>query len=426
MIAHLLSLWDRVRTSLWALPLAMALAGAALAPLALSSALPENTTIAWLYGGDAQDAQAFAAALIGAMITLTTLAISITMVVLTLAAQQLGPRLIQIFMSDLSTKFSLGFFLGSNIYLLLLLRALDGNGAEDNTPTIAVTLGTALVILSLVTLLFFVHGLARSIVSDHVIARVGQILDDEIATVFTAVRRNTEARAPEGGEPISLNACGYVQRINYESLVSAAHKHNAYIMLTYHPGGHILAAETDAWVIADTKERDKLAKALSSNIVIAPERTIGQDPIWSARQLVEIALRALSPGINDDFTALAVIDRLTASLSHLMQSGVYPSTWSDKDGVARVFGPAPDFGDILDAAFDQIRVAGAHKQRILLNMAQNLARLAALAETPHAPALRRHVGLLQRTSARAIADDLEREEILEPLQAAEARLAALC
>lgn len=408
MFARLLTLWDRLRTSLWALPLLMAAIGAALAFAMLRAHLPWAQEVAWLYGGDAAQARAFAAALIGAMITLSTLAISITMVVLTLAAQQLGPRLIQIFMSDASTKLSLGLFLGTVVYLLLVLRTIDGNASA--TPSLAITLGTTLVLASVITLLFFVHSLARSIVSDNVIARVGAALDEAILRAFDEEPRSDEAEPPLENAALRLNHCGYVQRIDYHALARAGRKHKARVRLNFRAGAHLIDGEPHAWT---DNARADMQEALRRAVVIAPQRDVGQDPEWSAQQLVEVGLRALSPGINDPFTAIAVIDRLSIALAHILRRHAHPGVWRDSADEARVFGPVSCFETMIAAAFDPLREAAAGKAAVLRQIADNLNALAAIAREDHAPTLQRQLALLGSVVSRSIEEAPERDDILK-------------
>ena len=179
MLARLRIAWESLKSSLWALPMTMAAIGAALSVISVNFRLPDAVEIDWMFGGSSSSAREFAASLVSAMITLTALAFSITMVVLTLAAQQLGPRLIRAFMSDRKTQLALGLFLGTVVYLVLVLRTLDGSDGAT-TPRVAITIGTALVLASVIVLLLFVHWLARSIMADHVIARVGRTLDHQI------------------------------------------------------------------------------------------------------------------------------------------------------------------------------------------------------------------------------------------------------
>lgn len=406
MITRMISVWERVRDSLWALPLAISLGCGVLAVLALSTQLPWISEIGWLYSGGSQQAPEFASSLVGAMITLTALAFSITMVVLTLAAQQLGPRLIEIFMRDRGTQAMLGLFLGTVVYLLLVLRGLDG-AESSQSPALAITGGTVLVLISVFALLFFVHFLARSIVADSVVARVGAALDRAIRETFPErTPDGNDAAPPPRGTPVRLASAGYIQRIDHAGLVRAAQKCNAVIELSYDVGSHVLAGEIHAWVVGV----EEMSRHITSEVVIGAQRSAGQDPEWSQRQLVEIALRALSSGVNDVFTALAVIDRLTLALTVLGTRGDAARVWRDEHGAARVFGPAPTFAVMLDAAFNQIREAGAGQGAVLRRLADNLARLAKLTSARHATAIDQQLALLETTTSR-LQDQAERPAI---------------
>lgn len=413
MLARLVYFWERVRDSLWALPLAIALACGLLSLAALSVDLPWISEIAWLYSGTSQQAPEFAASLVGAMITLTALAFSITMVVLTLAAQQLGPRLIEIFMRDRGTQLALGLFIGTVVYLLLVLRALNG-GEDGQSHALAITGGTALVLASVISLLFFVHSLASSIIADSVIARVGVSLDRAICDVFpeTTPAPNAQPK-PEGGMPVCLRARGYVQRIDHQGLVHVARENDAVIVLAHAVGAHVINGEIDAWVHA----RKDLGGAVTSAVVIGSRRSASQDPEWLVRQLVEIALRALSPGVNDVFTALAVIDRLTLSLAVLCERGDPPCVWTDADGVPRVFGPAPTFDLMLESAFNQIREAGRGQGAVIRRLGDTLRKLAEASGPRQARALGRQIDLLDAT-AEGLPDAAELPAIKQELRRA--------
>src|SRR5690606_12771843 len=179
MTARLTAFWAYLKESLWAVPLAMVVLAAALAIAAVEVRLVPADSAWWIYGGSSENAAEFLSSLLSSMINMATLAISITMVVLTLAAQQLGPRLIFNFMGDHRTQLALGTFIGTAVYLLLVLRIVQGRGL-GSVPNLAVTIGTVLVLVSVVTLVLFVHHLARSIVADTMIDRVGTALDHAI------------------------------------------------------------------------------------------------------------------------------------------------------------------------------------------------------------------------------------------------------
>lgn len=408
MLGRFLSIGTRIWESLWALPLAVAAAGAALAILALGAELPATTDLAWLYTGTAQQAQSFTGSLVGGMITLSTLAFSITMVVLTLAAQQLGPRLLQIFMGDKQTQLTLGLFLGTIVYLLLVLRAIDGESGE--TPNLAITVGTGLVLASVVTLLFFVHSLARSIVSDHVISRVGAVLDRSIDRVFPAEADDKpKIAAPAGGSPIRSENGGYIEHIDYEGLAEAACERDATLVLIHQAGDHVLPGSELA--LCHGAEPAQFEEPIRRFVLFAAERTVGSDPQRSIGQLVEVALRALSAGINDVFTAVAVIDRLARTLARVLRRGVPSEAFRDQQGVVRVFGPQPSFEVLLDTAFDQIRESGAGNHFVLLKLAENLKALGALATDRDRQALLRHTLLVAAVAHQTIETQADRDRI---------------
>ena len=222
MIPRLLTLWYTVRSSLWALPLAMVVAAAALAYAALNVDLGISGGAVWyLFNGGSNQAPQFLSSLVTAMITMATLVISITMVVLTLAAQQLGPRLIGNFMGDRRTQLTLGLFVGTVVYLLLVLRSAYGQ--NSSVANLAVTGGTVLVLICVATLLLFVHHLAHSIVADNVIDRVGATSTVTSCGCCPRGAGPTGAARPqaERGAGAVVDG-GYVQAIGFDSIVAAA------------------------------------------------------------------------------------------------------------------------------------------------------------------------------------------------------------
>lgn len=418
MIPRLLTIWDNIRTSLWALPLAMALFASVLAIVALSTNLDIGDDPVWfLYSGSAEQAPQFLGNLVSAMITMATLAISITMVVLTLAAQQLGPRLIRNFMSDWQTQASLGLFMATVVYLLLVLRSTYGDGSVAN---LAVTFGTLLVLASLASLLLFVHHLARAIIADNVIDRVGATLDNDIIRLLPD--KDAESPPPLPGENraegiIPAASGGYVQAVDVETLVKAATKANALIELDVRPGHHVLPGTPLARVSPRTAA-DDLARPVQSAFVLGRTRTAVQDLEFSVHQLVEVALRALSPGINDPFTATAVLDRLALSLSRVISRGAARSRFADDRGIVRLVMPVSTFEGLTDAAFNQIRQAADGNTAILIRMADNIGQLLQLAGGEHRSALEKHLRLVVNAGGRTLAEEHDRKDLKDVATAA--------
>lgn len=417
MIPRLLTIWDNIRTSLWALPLAMALFASALAIVALSTNLDIGSDPVWfLYSGSASQAPQFLGDLVTAMITMATLAISITMVVLTLAAQQLGPRLIRNFMSDWQTQASLGLFTATVVYLLLVLRSVYGAG--DDVANLAITIGTALVLASLASLLVFVHHLARAIISDNIIDRVGEALDHDIMRLMPekdAERPPPPSQGTATGT-IPVVTGGYVQAIDIDALVRRATDANALIELQIRPGQHAVPGTLLAHV-SPQASAERLTKPVQAAFVIGRTRTAVQDLEFSMHQLVEVALRALSPGINDPFTAIAVLDRLTLSLRLMMERSPARSRFADNKGIVRVVAPVSTFEGLTDAAFNQIRQTAETNPAILIRMADNIGQLLRLAEEPHRPALNKHLRLVVNAAGRGIAEERDRKDLKDIVDA---------
>ncbi len=397
MLPKLAALWERVRTSLWFLPGLMIAGAMLLAWLALRLDINVGDWgyVWWLNQGSAEEAGRLLGALLTALITMTTLVISLTMVVLTLAAGQLGPRLIRSFVADRRTQSVVGIFIATVVYILLIFRLLDSDLSSDAVPHLAVTLASVLTFVCLLTLLFFLHHLSRSIVADTMVNRVGEDLDraidnnlrdaEIIPEIFAHLSEDEPAR-------YGLTASGYAQAIDYEGLVAAAAAHDALIELLVRPGHHVLEGRTHAHVWPASALDDELRAAIGSAIFVGRERTAVQDIEFSVRQLVEVALRALSPGINDPFTAIAVIDRLGASLALAMRRGEAQRLWSDEEGEVRLVAVTSSFDGLVDLSFNQIRQAGASYPAVLI---RTIDMLGELAETPRTAeqkqTLRRHM-----------------------------------
>jgi len=410
--------WERVRTSLWFLPGLMIAAAVFAAWMALRVDLNVKSSgfVWWINQGTAEEAGRLLSALLGSLITMATLVISITMVVLTLAAGQLGPRLIRSFVADRRAQGVIGLFLGTIVYILLIFRLLDSEMSKDAVPHFAVTAASALVLLCLLTLLFYIHHLARSIVADTMVNRVGQDLDvairsnlaeadESLPTIFAHRSRQEPAR-------YALEASGYVQTVDYSALAEAICERDALVELLVRPGHHVLAGRTHALVWPASALDDALKAAIADAVAIGRERTAYQDVEFSVRQLVEVALRALSPGINDPFTAIAVIDRLGASLALVMSRGEPQAIWTDAEDRVRLVAATSGFDGLVDLSFNQIRQAAAGHPAVLISMMDTLGTLAEKPRTSaQKAALRRHIDAVAETARVAVAHTGDREAL---------------
>lgn len=377
--------WSFIRASLWFVPFLMSVAAVALAVLLLTATGKpgRSTTEFWLlYSGDADNARRLLGALLSGMITMSSLVVSITVVVLTLAAGQLGPRMVRNFMGNWPTQVVLGLFVATILYILVVFRTI-GDASDDSVPHLAVSVGTGLSALCMFVLLFYVHRLARSIMYDNAVREVAAELE-------SSIRRLSDGRDPVAADPVApadgaawvdLGHDGYIQAIGLERLAEAARRAGAVVWLTVRPGEYVLARGRHVAVDPPSACNDALVSAIRTAVVLGSERTPIQDLEFGIRQLVEIALRALSPGINDVFTAVAVIDNLTSALARFYNTPLEPPMRRDADGCVRVHCVVVGYEELVKAAFDQIRHAGRTTPSVLLHLAAAVGRLVPYART---------------------------------------------
>lgn len=433
MIERAANIWNALRSSLWFVPCVMSLGGVVLAQAALNAdaalgfgAEPPG----WLFSGGPGDARNLLAALLTAMITMMTLVVSITMVVLTLAAGQYGSRMVRNFMTDLSTKVVLGVFALTIAYLMLVLRRMTDELSPADMPHLAVSLGTALGLLSIYVLLYLVHHLSRSLVSNQVVGRVadelhrgvGLLMPDE--DTAEAGSKAELARRLEGPATIAFDREGYVQAIAFSQLTEAAREADVLLRLDFRPGHFITRGARLARAVPMRRGAD-MAAALEGAVVTGRERTPTQDIEHSIRHLVEIALRALSPGINDPFTAESVIDAIGAALNAIFQRRLQSEVHCDREGAPRVLAPVSDYAGLVGAALNQIRQAAAGKPDILIHLADMIAAIAPRAPQGEPRALLlRQLESIRQSARRSVPDPNDLADVEQRVDAAAAALRA--
>ncbi|MDQ4135532.1 MAG: DUF2254 domain-containing protein [Pseudomonadota bacterium] len=373
-----------LRGQLWILPAIISGLALVLASFLLSNGaaiLPSpSADIWWLYSGDAASAREVLSSLLSGLMTMTSLVVSITFVILTLAASQLGPRLIATFIADRQIQTVLGVFLGTILYVLAVLRTLDEELGKEAVPHIAVSVGSGLTVVCLFALLWYVHKIARSIIADNVVETVARDLRRNIRDILPEGHHGEEhAEAPRdwsGAASVSLDRSGYILTIGYDELVELGRRKRLVMNIEVRAGHFLLKHGEHVRVQPAGSVDEDVVAAIRKAFVVGQERTPAQDLEYGIRQLVEIALRALSPGINDPFTAIAVLDRLGAALEDVLSRGLRNGVLKDRDGKVRVVADRTDIGGLVGAAFDMIREAGRTHPSVLIRMADVLGQLA--------------------------------------------------
>lgn len=431
---RLRALLDSLRSRLWLVPSAMALlasAGALLLPrVQLDAAVDaqgrDRGGLWWLFSGDAGTARDLLATLLSGIMSMTSLVVSITMVVLSLAAGQLGPRLIWIFIRDRQIQAILGLFFATILYLLLVLRGLDVVRDAEAVPHVAVTVGSLLTVACLLALLFHIHKVSRLIISDTVIGSVAGDLDRAIeqlpapheAEDGTAILPDMPLR-----HPLRLARRGYVQTVDYKALLRLAQDEDLFIAVTTRAGRFVLERQIVAEVAhARPDLPDDLERRIARLFVVGNDRSPAQDLEYPLQQLVEIALRALSPGINDPFTAIATLHRLAGALEAIDARALPPRFLRDEAGVCRLEADVTDHVGLVGAAFDRIRQAGQTNPAILIAMADILTQLGGIVrQRSMAQALSREAAMLRRL-VDSQPEPLDRAALIASLDAADRAL----
>jgi uncharacterized membrane protein len=414
---------EQLRTSFWFVPAVMVAGAVALSIAALwvdhnfADGIPSDAW--WLFGGDDDGARAVLQAIASSMITVASVVFSITILTLSLAAGQFGSRLLRTFMRDAGNQVVLGTFIATFVYSLLALRSVR----EDFIPHLSVTVGVLLVFLSVAVLTYFIHHVARKIQSESVVTSVAGELTDAIDELFADADDRPEEPATAPTLPADFDAharvvdadqTGYLQVIAYERLMSVASSRDLVVRLLYRPGDFVIrdCPLLHAWPGA--RVDDEVEKALVEAFALGSQRLLAQDVEYGIRQLVEIAVRALSPSINDPFTAITCIDRLAAALCQMVHKRFPPACRCDEGGNLRIVTNSSDFLGLADAAFNQVRQHAGNNPAVLIRLMEVIGVVAGVARTDEQRhALRLHAELVRNVGADNFTQARDRQNLDE-------------
>ena len=412
-IQFLRTCWDALRTSFWFLPALMGLVALVMAAVAPSIDGSLGTRGPWfVYVSAPEDARNLLGNLFSSMITMASLVFSITMVVLTLAASQFGPRLIRTFMASRRTQLVLGTYVMTITFCLLCFASIGWRQGEEPFPYLSVTFAIALTLLSVALLIVHIHALARSIMSETIIGLVGRELDDgieDLVPLGEGPGDDPEAALPddfaEKAARSGLRQAGYIQAIEFAEIVRIAQDSDVLVGLYFRAGDYVIEGGKGIGIYPTERAGPDLHEAIARTITVGTHRTPAQDLEFSVRHLVEIAVRALSPGVNDPYTAAAVINQLSASLGRLMNRELPRGVFSDAEGTMRVICERPTYASLLGASFHQIRQNGGDKPLILIHLLDAIERIASRARTEsQREALREELRRVSDTAEREIDD----------------------
>ncbi len=425
-----INFFERLRSNFWVLPTFMVILSflLALGMIQLDTVLKFKTISAflWIYSGGAQGARALLSMVAGSMITVAGVTFSITIAALANSTSQFGPRLLRNFMRDTGNQVTLGTFIATFMYCLLVLRVVRDTTEGRFIPYISVTVAIGLAMASLGVLIYFIHHVSTSISAENVVAMVGNDLTQAIDRLYPKKEifhwRNWRLRAenmvPEnfaaGSQPVEAANSGYLQTIDYEALINIAKANDLILQIESRPG-HFIKAGNDlvrAWPSKNYQET--LKEPIMASFILGIHRLHGQDIELAVSQLVEVAVRALSPGINDPFTAMSCIDRLGVGLSKLAERNIPSAYRYDDDGNLRLLTYPITFAGITNSAFDQIRQHGQTDVAVTIRLLETIAVIAT--HTRDADKLRplqRQAEMVWRASQDAVTEEWDQKDIEE-------------
>ncbi len=433
--------WERLRTSYWFVPGILTVSAIALSFLTvhIDSVVSAKWIRAtgWIWAGGPDGARNVLATIAGSTITVAGVVFSITIVALTLASSQYGPRLLRNFMADRPTQFVLGVFVSTFLYCLLVLRTIRGtDAAEEFVPFLSVTCGVIFAVISVGFLIFFIHHVSSSILAENLIARVASELRDCAEALFPDSLENeedeiaSEKELPEEkalmeteAHAINASRSGYIQAVDVEHLFKAASKERLLVRLQRRPGDFVAKGSLLAEVWPKQKAGKQISAAVSDAFYLGRRRTPTQDVEYSIDQLVEVAVRALSPGINDPFTAITCIDWIGDALIHIGGRKMPSRYRRDDKGKLRLVTDTTDFSGIAAACLDQIRQYGCASVAVTLRLLDILGRVAGEIDSrSRRQVLAEQARNIRDDGVRAAGNESDRQQILERFDAVEKSL----
>lgn len=352
----------------------------------------------------------------GAM-TALSLTYSLVLVVFTLAASTIGPRLLKRFTTEWVNQVTAGLLGGTFLYALMVLAMLKPSGV----PTLTVAGAIVLSMLSVLQLIYFVRHVSQSISIDEEVAEISQRVTNQLVEMHErGERRDDTPRSGSFELPIKADRAGYVGWIDESDLIAVARKNQLAVWLDVPSGGFVLAGETLARVRGDASE--EVCTQIGKEITIELSRAEHRTAEFSIDLLVEIALRALSPGINDTFTALAVANGLCNAFAAICTEGFAPLVVRDDEGEVRLVLAAMTMTHLVGQAFHPLRQASHDNVQMAEGLARTYARLYSVGSEEMREVMAYHARLLLRdlSTAGHLQHDMDRVRNALPYELREA------
>ena len=406
MKARLRQFLSDLRDAFWLLPASMVLAaiviGITLVRVDQRGIVPKSVIdSAWLYSGGGTGARTLLGAVASSAIGVAGTVFSITIAALSLAAGQMGPRLLKSFTRDRGNQVTLGAFLGTFAYSLIVLRSVRTEGEGQFTPHVSLSFGLFLAFVCVGMLVFFVGHMAGRINVDTVIDLVSIDVRAAMHRLTTEELQTEAPPAPAHLEEFEIRdpRHGYLRELDADGLADWALRSSTTIRLLVRPGDYVFPGAPIAHVVPMV---EGAAEAIVDATALGPWRASGADIENPIRQLVEVAVRALSPGINDPHTALSVLDRLGAALCEVATKKLPNGVWVRAGRVVMVM-PTVDYDGLTDTMFHLIRQNASTSATVLIRMLEVIRSIMSCERDPiRLTALERHADMVMGDAEKSI------------------------
>ena len=406
----LIFFWKELMSTFWFLPVLIICLAVLLSIILVifdySIIISHDGWLRFFLVNDSDSARSILSTISGAMIGVAGTVFSVTLVALTLASSQFGPRLIKNFMYVKLNQIVLGSYIATYLYCLLVLNSIKNIDGYTFIPSISILVAIFATIANIVLLITFIHQIAVSIQADRVISDISDFIDNQLETLFPEkmtkdkvskpkIDINSAISAYENQVSIKSPKSGYLQYISSEVLVDLLTKQDSLLILHHRPGSYLVRGIEIAELLTHSKWEQEIIEKLLNQFIIGKTKMPQEDLEYSIRQMVEIALRALSPGINDPYTAITCIDNLTSIISYLAQVK-FPSKYRlDEEDNFRVIANTLDFEGILDVAFNQIRQFSAGSTAVIIRLMEALTTIQKFTRTEdHKKAVIKHAEMV--------------------------------
>ena len=416
-------LWVSIRDSLWFAPAVAVATAVVLAIFAVRAPTPSvgsRMAEVWLFGAGVDGAREMLSAIAASLITVTGVVFSVTIIALQLASSQFTPRVLRSFVGDRTNQVVLAIFIGTFTYSLLVLRTIQSDSGEsgDFIPQVAVLLAMLLLLVSIGALILFVNHSARSIQASVILeretvrtlARIRHIFPDELSEPEWEKVEQPELPSTPGVPVFAMDA-GYLQMVGAETLDELADDHRLTIRMDVRVGGFVVAGQPLATVWPVSELDDEVREGIREAFLLGPERTPEQDAEYGIIEIADIAVRALSPGINDPTTAMLCVDRLSEILVTLGRRRPPAPVRDTTDGALRFVALHTTFERAAGLAFDQIRHHGAPNPAILGKLLNAISILLPLVPVADRQALLEQVDAIATSAAIGISHPGDRARI---------------